>query len=87
MHLLEEFIKDKNTLVKFQQLHLHQDHGFPAMNEAVHDKTNKMTPAPNEDSNQPWHPSSLIRVFAVRSVGSQWHKAFHTDSEDSGQTW
>ena len=30
--------------------------------EPPHDKTNKMT--------QPGHPSSLIRVFAVRSVGS-----------------
>ena len=26
--------------------------------------------APSEDSNQPWHPPSLIRVFAVRSMGS-----------------
>ena len=31
-------------------------------------KSNKMECAPNEDSNQPWpwHPSSLIRVFAAR---------------------
>ena len=27
--------------------------------------------ASSEDSDQPWHPPSLIRVFAVRSVGSQ----------------
>ena len=26
--------------------------------------------APSEDSDQPGHPPSLIRVFAVRSVGS-----------------
>ena len=26
--------------------------------------------APSEDSDQPGHPSSLIRVFAVRSMGS-----------------
>ena len=31
-----------------------------------HDKTNKMTYAPSEDSDQPGHPPSLIRVFAVR---------------------
>ena len=31
-----------------------------------HDKTNKMACAPSEDSDQPWHPPSLIRVFAVR---------------------
>ena len=30
------------------------------------DKTNKMTCAPSEDSDQPEHPRSLIRVFAIR---------------------
>ena len=34
--------------------------------EPPHDKTNKMTCAPSEDSDQPGHPPSLIRVFAVR---------------------
>ena len=38
--------------------------------EPPHDKTNKMTLVPSEDSDQPGHPPSLIRVFAVRSVGS-----------------
>ena len=36
----------------------------------THDKTNKMTCAPSEDSDQPVHPPSLIRVFPVRSIGS-----------------
>ena len=42
-----------------------------------HDKTNKMTCALSEDSDQPGHPHepghppSLIRVFAVRSKGSK----------------
>ena len=31
---------------------------------------NKMICAPSEDSDQPGHPPSLIRVFAVRSIGS-----------------
>ena len=35
-----------------------------------HDKTNKMTCAPSEDSDQPWHLPSLISVFAVHSMGS-----------------
>ena len=35
------------------------------VNEAEHDKTNKLTCTPSED-----HPSSLIRVFAVRFIGS-----------------
>ena len=38
--------------------------------EPAHAKTNKMACAPNEDSNQPGHTPSLIRVFAVRSLGS-----------------
>ena len=34
--------------------------------EPPHDKTNKLICAPSEDSDQPGHPPSLIRVFAVR---------------------
>ena len=34
------------------------------------DKTNILTCAPSKDSDQPGHLSSLIRVFAVRSMGS-----------------
>ena len=33
--------------------------------ETGHDKTNKMAFAPSKDSDQPGHPPSLIRVFAV----------------------
>ena len=35
--------------------------------EPHHDKTNKAACAPSEDSDQPGHPPSLIRVFAVRT--------------------
>ena len=38
--------------------------------EPANDKTNKMACAPSEDADQSGHPPSLIRVFAVRSVGS-----------------
>ena len=34
--------------------------------EPPHAKTNKMTCASSEDADQPRHPPSLIRVFAVR---------------------
>ena len=34
--------------------------------EPPHDKTSKMACAPSEDSDQPGHPPSLTRVFAVR---------------------
>ena len=39
--------------------------------ELPHDKTNKVACAPSEDSDQPGHPPSLIRVFAVR-MKKQW---------------
>ena len=38
--------------------------------EPLHNKTNRMTFVPSEDSDPPGHPPSLIRVFAVRSMGS-----------------
>ena len=38
-------------------------------NKLQHDKDNKMTSAPSEDSDQPAHPRSLT-VFAVCSMGS-----------------
>ena len=50
--------------------------------EPPHDKTNKMTFVPSEDSDQPGHPPSLIRVSAVRSMGS-WGPNFAS----GGQRW
>ena len=45
-------------------------------------KTNEVACAASEDSDQPGHPPSLIRVFAVRMK-----KATHwVHSEDSDQT-
>ena len=38
--------------------------------EPPYDKTNKMAFALSEDSDQPGHPPSLIRVFAVPSMGT-----------------
>ena len=38
--------------------------------EPPRDKTNKIACAPSEDSDQPRHPHSLIKVFTVRSMGS-----------------
>ena len=39
--------------------------------EPPHDKTNKMTFKPSEDSDQPGHPPSLIRVFAASAQSDQ----------------
>ena len=40
-------------------------HLMGIINEPLHKKTNKVTCAPSEDSDQPWNPPSLIRVIAV----------------------
>ena len=47
--------------------------------EPPHDKTNKIICVPSEDSYQPGHPPSLIRVFAVHSVGSFLHEDAQAD--------
>ena len=54
--------------------------------EPPHDKTNKMTLVPSEDSDQPGHPPSLIRVFAVRPVVAWGPVLLQADSADSDQT-
>ena len=54
--------------------------------EPPHDKTNKMACAPSEDSDQPGHPPSLIRIFAVRSWVTQNPSFLHADIEDSDQS-
>ena len=61
---------------------------FLVLFEPPRDKTNKMACAPSEDSNQPGHPPSLIRVFAAlgpelsscgqRRLWSDWADA-HAD--------
>ena len=54
--------------------------------EPLHDKINKMTCAPSKDSDQPGHPPSLIRVFAVR-MKKHWALNYRLSaSEDSDQT-
>ena len=45
------------------------DH-YTKLLEPPHDKTNKMICVPSEDSDQPGHPPSLIRVFAEHSMGT-----------------
>ena len=39
---------------------------MPQAGELPHDKTNQMACVPSEDSDQPGHSPSLIRVFVVR---------------------
>ena len=49
-------------------------------------KPTKNECAPIEDSDQPGHPPSLIRVFAVRSGVAKDPMFLNADSEDSDQT-
>ena len=54
--------------------------------EQPHDKINKMACATSEASDQPGHPPSLIRVFAVL-MKEAWVLSYHwAHSEDSDQT-
>ena len=49
-------------------------------------KTNKMTCAPSEDTDQPEHPPSLISVYACTQWVAKDPSFLHADSEDSDQT-
>ena len=49
--------------------------------ESLHDKINKMTCAPSKDSDQPGHPPSLMRVFAVR-MKKHWALNYRAHCED-----
>ena len=48
--------------------------------EPPRDKTNKMACAPSEDSDQPGHPPSLIRVFAVDAQADLSLRCPHEES-------
>ena len=54
--------------------------------ELPHYKTNKIACAPSEDSDQPGHPPSLIRVFAVCMKKYGILRSHWAHSEDSDQT-
>ena len=56
--------------------------------EPTHDKTNRMTCAPSEDSDKLGHPPSLIRNFVVCTQWIVKDPGFlHADSEDSRLIW
>ena len=54
------------------------------IHEPPHDKTNKMAIAPSEDTDQPAHPPSLIRVN-IGSSATNW--AHYEDSDQTGRIW
>ena len=74
---VQENVKKKNNNTTSQSA---------AKFELPHEKTNKMACASIEDSDQPGHPPSLIRVFAVR-MKKHWSLSYPLSaSEDSDQT-
>ena len=55
--------------------------------ELRHPAKNKMTRAPREDSDQPWHPPSLISLHcAFNGYLAKGPKILHADSKDCAQT-
>ena len=62
-HQNEEKTRNKNNMLR--EIGLSQD-------KTKKQKQNEC--APSEDSGQPWHLTSLIRAYAVRSMGSQGPK-------------
>ena len=66
---------------------LHAVSEDPDQTGRTHDKTNKMTCAPDEDSDQPGHPPSLISIFAVRSMGSYVPKVFSCGQRRLRSDW
>ena len=68
------YIRNARFLGEFQEIKRLQisivDASGTKLNQPPHDKTNKMTFAPSEDSDQSGHLPSLIRGFAVRSNDS-----------------
>ena len=55
-------------------------------NEPGHIISYKIASAPSEDSYQPAHPRSLIRVFTRHSVVAKGTKRLQADRKDSDQT-
>ena len=55
-----------DRLLKVCKMGLKIEEGTDCIIDLPHDKANKMACAPSEDSDQPGHLPSLIRVFAVR---------------------
>ena len=69
--LIENHIPTKGTqLIPISILFVCKIQYKALLRESVHDKTNKMSCAPSEESDQPGHPQSLIIVFAVCSIGN-----------------
>ena len=55
-----------------------------AQSDPHHDKTNKITCLPSEDSDQPGHPPSLNRDFAV-SMKKHWILSYPLSAQADAQ--
>ena len=61
--------EDMNCVMNLK-VHLRDSTGNVNTIELRHDKNQQSDCAPSKHSDQPGHPHSLIRVFAVRLMGS-----------------
>ena len=78
-------IKDYYNIIEQRPKSDSEDMAGRLAYESPRDKTNKLTCAPSKDSDQPGHPPSLIRAFAVHSMVAKDPSFLHADSEDSDQ--
>ena len=81
---LPEEQRNSLTIASFKS-HLNQPSTSIPKYEPSHDRTNKMAFALSEDSDQPGHPPSLIRVFPVRMKKACAHCAHSEDSDQTGR--
>ena len=86
------FILRQTQTTLFQYLFTDEDQLLSDQRDKLHlieppqKNSNKMARAPSEDSDQPGHPPSLIRVFAVR-MKKAWVLSYPLSaSKDSDQT-
>ena len=67
---VNQHVQGNPSKTKTALAHSEKGNRFSVTNKPPHNKTNKMAYASSKDSDQPGHLPSLIRVFAVCSVGS-----------------
>ena len=83
----------ERSIQKYRENGKHPDRMTPSdltvqkLNGPLYVKTNNMACAPSENSDQPGHPPSLIRVFAVRSKDSQGPKASSSGQRRLWSDW
>ena len=86
-HVIMQVLLCPGSLSKYSETYSRQANNVSIIPngkyEPRHDKTNKMTVRPAK-TDQPWHPPSLIRVFAVR-MKKHWTLSYPLSAQ--GRLW